>query len=135
MTFLPSVDYQAVSLGGNQMGKESEYTFVKLFKAENYKEWAREMIFALKNSGLWKYIDGTIVKSAPLLVKEEITAEAKQKTQNKIDLWTKDDVRTLGKMVQMCNKIVQLGFGATWLSLEAWSELKTKYSSKRWSTK
>ena len=37
------------------MGKESEYTFAKLSGAENYKEWAREMIFALKNSGLWGY--------------------------------------------------------------------------------
>ena len=35
----------------------------------------------------------------------------------------------------MCNKTVQLGFNATWLSSEAWSELKTKYSSKGWPTK
>ena len=34
------------------MGKESEYTFAKLSGAENYKEWAREMIFALKDSGI-----------------------------------------------------------------------------------
>ena len=38
-------------------------------------------------------------------------------------------------MGRMCNKIIQLGFDATWLSLEAWSELKTKYLSKRWSIK
>ena len=137
-TLLTSVDYQAASLGSNQMGKESEYTFAKLSGAENYKEWAREMIFALKDSGLWGYVDGTIIKPAPLEAKEKgetVTAEAKQETQDKIDLWTKDDARALGKMGRMCNKTVQLGFDATWLSSKAWSELKTKYSSKGWSTK
>ena len=79
-TFLLSVDYQAASLGSNQMGKESEYTFAKLSGAENYKEWAREMIFALKDLGLWGYVDGTIVKPAPLSAKEETTAKAKQET-------------------------------------------------------
>ena len=68
------------------MGKESEYTFAKLFKAENYKKWAKKMIFALKDSGFWEYVDSTIVKPAPLLAKEETTTEAKQETQDKIDL-------------------------------------------------
>ena len=106
------------------MGKESEYTFAKLSGAENYKEWAREMIFALKDSGLWGYVDGTITRPPPLAteVKEStvtISAEARQETQDKIDLWIKDDARALGKMGRMCNKTVQLGFDATWLSSKA----------------
>ena len=122
------------------MGKESEHTFAKLSGAENYKEWAREMIFALKDSGLWGYVDGTIIRPVSLAALEKgatvtISAEAKQETQDKIELLTKDDARALGKMGRMCNKTVQLGFDATWLSSEAWSELKTKYSSKGWSTK
>ena len=122
------------------MGKESEYTFAKLSGGENYKEWAREMIFALKDSGLWEYVDGTIIRPVSLAAIEKgatvtISAEAKQETQDKIDLWTKDNARALGKMGRMCNKTVQLGFDATWLSSEAWSELKTKDSSKGWSTK
>ena len=76
-TFLPSVDYQAASLSSNQIGKESEYMFAKLFGAKNYKEWVREKIFALKDLGLWGYVDGTIVKPALLSAKEETTAEAK----------------------------------------------------------
>ena len=63
-TFLPSVDYQAPSLGSNQMGKESEYTFAKLSGAENYKECAREMVFALKDSGLWGYVDALTAPSS-----------------------------------------------------------------------
>ena len=54
------------------MCKESEYTFAKL----SGEEWARKMIFALKDSGLWGYVDGTITKPAPLSAKEETTAEA-----------------------------------------------------------
>ena len=73
------VDYQVASLSSNQMGKENEHTFAKLSGAENYKEWAREMIFALKNSGLWGYVDSTITRPLPLALggKElTVTAEA-----------------------------------------------------------
>ncbi len=139
-TLNTTVDYQAAGLGSNQMSKESEYTFAKLSGAENYKEWVREMIFALKDSGFWGYVDGTITRPPPLAteVKEStvtISAGARQKTQDKIDLWIKDDARALGKIGRMCNKTIWLGFDATWLSSEAWSKLKTKYSSKGWSTK
>ena len=86
------------------MGKESEFTFAKLSGAENYKEWAREMIFALKDSGLCRYVDGTIIRPVSLAALKKgatvtISAEAKQETQDKIDLWTKDNARALGKMV------------------------------------
>lgn len=67
------------------MGKESKYTFAKPFKVENYKEWVREMIFTLKDLGLWGYVDSTIVKPVFLSAKKKTTAEAKQKTENKID--------------------------------------------------
>ena len=53
------------------MGKKSEYTFAKLSGAENYKEWAREMISALKGSGLWGYVDDIIIRPAPLETKEK----------------------------------------------------------------
>ena len=91
------------------MGKKSEYMFAKLSGAENYKEWAKEMIFALKNSGLWGYVDGTIIKPAPLEAKKKrqtVTAEAKQETQEKINLWTKDDTRALRKMGRIYDKTV-----------------------------
>lgn len=96
------------------------------------------MIFALKNLRLWGYIDSTIIKSAPLEAKKKrvtISAKATKKTQNKIDLWIKDNARALRKMGRMCNKTVQLGFNAIWLSLKVWSKLKTKYLSKKWSMK
>lgn len=48
------------------MGKENEYTLPKRSGTENYKEWARETIFALEDSGLWGYVDGTIIKPVSL---------------------------------------------------------------------
>lgn len=43
------VDYQDAGLSSPQLGDESEYTFAELSNTENYKEWAIEMVFALKN--------------------------------------------------------------------------------------
>ena len=93
--------------------------------------------FRLEGLGTLGYVDGTIIRPAPLEAKkgETVSAEVEKETQDKIDLWTKNDARALGKMGRMCSKTVQLGFDATWLSSKAWSELKTKYSSKGWSTK
>ena len=91
------------------MGNEGEYTFAKLSGAENYKEWAGKMIFALKDLGLLGYVDGIIIRPAPLEVKEKAetaSAEATKETQDKIDFWAKANTRALRKMNRMCNKIV-----------------------------
>lgn len=98
------------------------------------------MIFALKNSRLQRYINRSITKLLSLTTKIKkltitIFAEIRQETQDKIDLQTKDDIHILGKMSQIYNKMIQLGFDATWLSLKTWSELKTKYLSNGQSTK
>jgi len=45
------------------MGKEDGYSFEKLKGPDNYKEWAREMTFALQDAGLMSYINGTIRKT------------------------------------------------------------------------
>jgi len=43
------------------MGKEDEYSFEKLKGPNNYKEWAREMRFALRDAGLMGYVNGTLL--------------------------------------------------------------------------
>ena len=40
---------------GATKGKKGTYTFAKLKRRENYKEWAQEMEFALQNAGLGTY--------------------------------------------------------------------------------
>jgi hypothetical protein len=42
------------------MGKEDGYPFEKLKVPDNYKEWAGEMTFALRDAGLMGYVNGTI---------------------------------------------------------------------------
>lgn len=71
------------------MGKKSEYIFAKLSSAENYKKWIREIIFALKDLGLWRYVNSIIIKLAPLKTKKKkitVSIKASKKTQDKIDL-------------------------------------------------
>lgn len=73
------------------------------------------MIFALKNLRFWGYVDSIIIKLAPLKAKKKgvtVFTKATKKTQDKIDLWIKDNACALEKMSWMCNKIVQLGFDA-----------------------
>lgn len=48
MALYTKVDYQTVGLSSNQIEKKNKYRFAKLFDIENYKKWARKMIFALK---------------------------------------------------------------------------------------
>ena len=43
-------------------GGEGMYTFANLKGTENYKEWAREMSFALRDAGLIPYASGTAVR-------------------------------------------------------------------------
>lgn len=37
---------------------EKEYKFKKLQRAENYKQWSRDMTFALQEAKLWEHISG-----------------------------------------------------------------------------
>ncbi len=87
------------------------------------------MIFALKDSGLWGYVDGIIIRLAPLEAKEKgvsVFAVDTKKSQDKVELLTKDDARALGKIGRMCNKTVQLGVDANWLLFED-RKKKTKW--------
>ncbi len=69
--FFTKLDCQALELNSNRMGKENEYTFANLFEAENYKKWARKMIFALKNLVLLGYVDSTIIRLTLQVEKEK----------------------------------------------------------------
>lgn len=56
--------------------------FAKFSNIENYKKWAKEIVFVLKNSELCKYVDSTIIKLVFLeaKIKEIIFAEIKKNT-------------------------------------------------------
>lgn len=50
---------------GSSKGSEGTYSSAKLKGIENYKEWAREMGFALLDVGLMAYANGTSSKPMP----------------------------------------------------------------------
>ena len=45
---------------------EKEYKFKKLQGAENYKQWSRDMTFALQEAKLWERISGTAMRPPEL---------------------------------------------------------------------
>lgn len=61
------------------------YSFEKLQGPNNYKEWAREMSFALRYAGLMGYVNGTIKKS--VLSKDDKDPEQIAKKEEVIDTW------------------------------------------------
>ncbi len=45
---------------------EKEYKFKKFQEAENYKQWSRDMTFALQEAKLWERISGTAMRPPEL---------------------------------------------------------------------
>lgn len=81
------------------------------------------MIFALNDSGLWGYVDGHHYQTGASRYQY---LRWTKKTQDKVELLTKDDARALGKIGRICNKTVQLGVDANWLLFED-RKKKTKW--------
>lgn len=115
------------------MGKEDGYSFEKLKGPENYKEWAREMSFALRDAGLMSYVNGTFRK--PVLDETLKDPELIAKKEEAIDTWIQKDDRAVDKLGKMCSKPVQLEFKDHWSAKEAWNSLKERYTPVRWSFK
>lgn len=69
------------------------------------------MIFTLKNLRICGYVDEIIIKLIFVATERKepttiISTKAEQKTQDKIDFWTKNNVHALKKMGWIYNKIV-----------------------------
>ena len=100
---------------GGTNGNEGTYTFSKLKGTENYKEWAREMGFALQDAGLISYAYGMSAK--PKLYTEEqkypkdksalLSEEKIKKRETELKKWILNDMRTYGKIGKMCTRAVQ----------------------------
>ena len=116
----------------SNMGKES-YSFEKLKGADNYKEWALEMSFVLKDAGLMGFVTGTAVK--PVHDRNEKRPDRVDKKQEAIDIWLEKDSRAVGKLGKMCTRTVQSEFNDTWTAKQAWEALKERYTPVGWSSK
>ena len=103
------------------------WTFIKLNDSDNYKQWSRQMQFALMNVELWLIVSDKRIK---LLVNSKFTKDEKKKVEKKIKKWDEQDERTFAKMTRMSFDTVQLTMSIDWSSTIAWNELKTRNFSK-----
>lgn len=121
---------------------ENAYAFAKLKGSENYKEWAREMGFALKEAGLMSLVNGD--RSRPLeykkeqkdvLLKKDDGEDRIEKREHAIEKWNTNDGKVVGKIGRMCTKTVQMEFKPEWNAKTTWDSLKERYTPQGWSSK
>lgn len=69
------------------MSKEDEnaYAFAKLNESENYKEWAREMEFVLKDAGLMDFVNGDKNWSADYTEKQKQTYKETSEGEDRLE--------------------------------------------------
>ena len=118
-------------------GGEGMYTFAKLKGTENYKEWAREMSFALRDAGLINYASGTALRPDSYTKEERgsVNEENFEKREADIEKWILNDSRTGGKIEKMCTRAVQQQIKDEWSVKKMWDELKSKYIADGWNSK
>ena len=115
---------------GNK-GTEGSYTFAKLKGTENYKEWAKEMGFALQDAGLESYVDGmckkpelyTKTKKYPAAPAVPLSEEKIEKRKAEVEKWVLNNSRTCDKIGKMCWRSVQQQLKKTWTAKEMWDNL------------
>ena len=94
---------------GTGNGNRHEYTFKKLQGSHNYKQWTRDMSFALEEARLWKYVEGTAV-APPLLKPKKDDSEDQMKKryarEEKICKFQNNACKTVAKIGKMCTDTV-----------------------------
>ena len=99
------------------MSKDNSiWTFVKLIDFDNYKQWSRQIQFALMNAELWLIVFDKRIKS---LMNSKLTKDEKKKVEIKIEKWNEQDERAFVKMTRMSIDIVQLIMSTEWSSTTA----------------
>ena len=92
---------------------EYEYSFKKLTGSINYKQWTRDMSFALEEAKLWDHVLGTAIPPPTLVATtndDEERAERIYQRSLKIKYFNDDSRRTVAKIGRMCTETVQKEF-------------------------
>ena len=117
-------------------------TFDKLKGSENYKEWAREMEFALIDVGLMGLVTGDRIRplqyteeQKEAILKKEYGDERIKRREEAIEKWDINDGKVVGKIGGMCTKTVQMEFKSGWNAKTTWDSLKKRYTPHGWSSK
>ncbi len=110
--------------------------FDKLKRSENYKEWACEMKFALKDVELMSLVIDDRIQSLQYtkeqkkaILKKEDNDERIEKHEEVIEKWNINDDKVVSKIEEMCIKTVQMKFKSEWNAKMTWNSLKKQYTS------
>ncbi len=118
------------------MAKEDEArTFPKLKGSDNYKEWAREMTFALRQVGLMGLVNGNRIRPLPYTKEQKEAILEKdeevriEKREEAIEKWDINNEKVVGKIGAMCTRAVQMEFKSEWNAKTTWESLRKRYTS------
>ena len=122
---------------------EKEFTFKKLQGAENYKQWNRDMTFALQDAKLWGHIDESARRPPELKEKPDDDEDRKKRIYQrweKIQDFDLNVLKTAAKISRMCTDKVQKEFLAMKNSTEwdpriLWDWLKKRYTLQNFASK
>ncbi len=114
---------------------EKEFTFKKLQGAENYKQWNRDMTFALQDAKLWDHIMGSARRPPELKETSDDDEDRKERIYlrwEKIRDFDLDVRKTAAKISRMCTDMVQkeslaVKTSTEWNPKELWDWLKKRY--------
>ncbi len=123
-------------MSGTSNGSQDEYIFKKLQGPHNYKQWTRDMSFALEEARLWRHIEETAVSPSPLKAKEDDSEDRMEKIfarEEKICEFQDNARKEVAKMGKICTHTVQKKFlsvkaSREWTPKKLWSHLKTQYA-------
>ena len=127
------------------MSKDNDknFSFKKLTGAENYKQWARDMEFALTATMLWRYVAGKATKPPVLLAKADDSPERQEiiyQRQEKIEDFEDTERRAVAKIAMMCSEVIQKDFlsqkkAQDWSPQGLWDHLRDRYTIVNWASK
>ena len=122
---------------------EKEYKFKKLQGAENFKQWSRDMTFALQEAKLWEHISGTAMRPPELKSRTDDDEDRQERIwqrSEKIRDFDQDVQRATAKISKMCSSTVQKEFlslhkSTEWKPKDLWEWLEKRYTLQNFASK
>ncbi len=118
--------------------KDETCTFFKLKESDNYKEWAREMTFALRQIELMRLVNDDQIQSLLYMKEQKKTILEKneevriEKREEVIEKWDINNEKMMSKIEAMCIRAVQMKFKSEWNAKTTWELLRKRYTSHEW---
>ena len=116
------------------MGKDV-WSFPKLTGPENWKEWDRNMFYALNGAGLWDIVSGDDQRpSTKVVAPDEEPLTPKELREQQLD-YDRRNAKAVGKIGAMCSSTMQLNCERTWTAHQMYQKLKKECQPTGWNNK